>query len=72
MIEHTDYPKIPFPKTLEIYGEWLQSKENDIATFRDKAYTSLYTGITGTPHHTPWLEEKDDSIENFLGSDFKK
>ena len=51
----TDYPEIDFPKTVEIYAQWLGSKAADIATFRDHAYTSIFTGIEGTPHHTPWV-----------------
>jgi len=35
-------------------------------TFRDKSHASLMTGTKSPPHHTPWLEALDDSLESYL------
>ena len=40
--------------------------------FRDKTYRSVMTGKMAKPHHTPWLEALDDSLESYLDSNGAK
>ena len=47
----------------KVYGK---DKKDDIMGFRDKSHASLMTGTQSPPHHTPWLEALDDSLEAYL------
>ena len=35
-------------------------------SFRDHAHKSLIAGTMAPVHHTPWLKEMDDSIDNYV------
>lgn len=37
-------------------------------TFRDQCFKSIVTGHMGLPVKVPWLENFEDSEENFLGN----
>jgi len=67
LIEMTDYPDFNLDEVAKIFKQWLKDKEEDILRYRDKTYTSVITGTRAEEHHTPWLEEMDDSYERFLG-----
>lgn len=41
-------------------------KYENIMGYRDKCHRSLITGTLATPHHTPWLDALDDSLEAYL------
>ena len=41
-------------------------KHNDIMGYRNKSYKSLMTGNTAPAHHTPWLDELDDSYDSYM------
>ncbi|GAA2006253.1 NAD(P)/FAD-dependent oxidoreductase [Brevibacterium samyangense] len=62
----TDYPPFDVDAGVRTFLEWKQDKKEDILTYRDVCYTSHLTGTTATPHHTPWIDELDDSMENYL------
>jgi trimethylamine monooxygenase len=66
MMHMTDYPEIDLNKVAAIFKQWLQDKEEDILRYRDKTYTSVMTDTRAEQHHTPWLEEKDDSYERYM------
>jgi trimethylamine monooxygenase len=34
--------------------------------FRDNSYVSPMTGTKAPPHHTPWVDALDDSMEAYL------
>jgi trimethylamine monooxygenase len=34
--------------------------------FRNNSYKSIMTGTMSPDHHTPWLDELDDSMEAYL------
>lgn len=35
-------------------------------TYRDIGHESPLTGTVAPPHHTPWVEAMDDSLEDYL------
>ena len=35
-------------------------------TFRDHGYVSPMTGKKALPHHTPWKDTLDDSVESYI------
>ena len=67
LIRMTDYPEFNLDEVAKIFKQWLKDKEEDILRYRDKTFTSVITGTHAEEHHTPWLEEMDDSYERFLG-----
>ena len=64
----TDYPKIDWDMTADIFDRWEHDKDDDIATYRDKAFVSPITGTQAPVHHTPWLSAMDDSMKSFLSA----
>ncbi|MCS4277419.1 trimethylamine monooxygenase [Mycetocola sp. BIGb0189] len=66
LIERTDYPMFDLDEVVRIFQSWQHDKQVDIARYRDKTYPSVMTGTMAAVHHTPWLEEMDDSIERYL------
>jgi trimethylamine monooxygenase len=68
LINDTDYPSFDVEGVNRTFMEWEHHKHDDIMGFRNNAYKSLMTGNMQPKHHTPWLEEMDDSMETYLGS----
>ena len=66
LIDATDYPSFDIEGTNQTFMEWEHHKGEDIMGFRNNAYRSLMTGTLSPIHHTPWLEELDDSMETYL------
>ena len=66
LVGPTDYPEFDVEGMGEIFKQWLRDKKQDILGFRDKSYRSTLTGTMAPPHHTPWMEAMDDSLEAFL------
>jgi trimethylamine monooxygenase len=66
LIDATDYPSFNIEATNQTFMEWEHHKAESIMGFRDNAYRSLMTGTMSPKHHTPWLEELDDSMETYL------
>ncbi|MCM2474275.1 NAD(P)/FAD-dependent oxidoreductase [Rhizobium sp. CG5] len=66
LIDATDYPSFDIEATNKTFMEWEHHKAEDIMGFRNNAYRSLMTGTLSPTHHTPWLEELDDSLEAYL------
>ena len=52
-------------KGFEILQAWGEHKAENILTFRDQQYRSVYTGKLAPRHHTTWMEAFDDSLESF-------
>lgn len=71
LIEATDYPTFDIEGVNNTFLEWKVHKHDDIMGFRNFSYRSLITGTQSPPHHTPWLEALDDSLETYL-SDLPK
>lgn len=62
----SDYPHFNLDKLSDMLKEWLQDKEENILTYRDKSYRSVVTGTMAAEHHTDWMDELDDSKERYL------
>lgn len=67
LIEQTDYPTFDIAGVNQTFLEWKHHKKEDIMGFRNHSYRSLMTGTMSPPHHTPWLEALDDSLQAYLG-----
>ena len=68
LIEATDYPMFDLERVVEIFLAWKADKKRDILRYRDEVYRSVLTGTLAAKHHTPWLEELDDSVERYLST----
>ncbi|WP_226064718.1 flavin-containing monooxygenase [Kaistella polysaccharea] len=66
LLAHSDYPHFNLDKVAEMFKEWLQDKDDNILTYRDKTYQSVVTGTMAAEHHTDWMDELDDSKERYL------
>ncbi|MEI7969893.1 MAG: NAD(P)/FAD-dependent oxidoreductase [Betaproteobacteria bacterium] len=66
LIAATDYPTFDIDAVNATFLQWKQDKADDIMGYRDKCYRSVMTGSMAVPHHTPWLEALDDSLEAYL------
>ena len=51
---------------MSIFISWTKDKQEDIMGYRDRCYRSVMTGTIAAKHHTPWMDELDDSIERYL------
>lgn len=66
LVDTTDYPDFAIEKVAEIFKEWMNDKRDGILDYRNKSYRSVVTQTLAPPHHTPWMEAMDDSLEAFL------
>ena len=66
LIELTDYPMFDLDEVVRIFLEWKHDKQENILGYRDEVYPSVMTGTMAAAHHTPWLDELDDSLERYL------
>lgn len=66
LIEQTDYPMFDLDEVTRIFMAWKQDKKKNILSYRDQSYPSVITGTMATVHHTPWLDELDDSLARYL------
>ena len=66
LLAATDYPSFDVEAVNKTFMQWEHHKMDDIMGFRNNAYRSLMTGTMSPKHHTPWLEEMDDSMEAYL------
>ena len=66
LIDETDYPSFNIEAANQAFYEWKKHKKKGIMQFRDHGYVSPMTGSKAPPHHTPWVEALDDSLEDYL------
>ncbi len=66
LIDETDYPSFDIEAANQAFYEWKKHKKKNIMTFRDNGYVSPMTGTKAPPHHTPWKDALDDSLESYL------
>lgn len=69
LLQLTDYPEFDLDRVVEIFLAWKHDKKEDIMGYRDRTYESVMTGTIAVVHHTPWLQELDDSLERYLDVD---
>ena len=53
-------------EVVDIFSRWTIDKQTNIMGYRDYCYRSVMTGTIAEKHHTPWIEELDDSLERYL------
>ena len=68
LIGATDYPSFDIEGVNKTFMEWEHHKHENIMNFRNNSYKSLMTGKMSPQHHTPWMEEMEDSMEAYLGN----
>ncbi|WP_431709438.1 NAD(P)-binding domain-containing protein [Glutamicibacter uratoxydans] len=68
LIEQTDYPMFDLDEVSRIFLAWKDDKKSNILNYRDQVYPSVMTGTLAAVHHTPWLQELDDSLERYLST----
>ncbi len=66
LIAETDYPSFDVDAANEAFFQWKKHKKEAIMAFRDNGYVSPMTGTMAPPHHTPWVDALDDSLEAYL------
>jgi len=66
LVGPTDYPEFDIEGMAALFKQWKQHKKESILGYRDRSYRSTMTGTLAPPHHTPWMEALDDSMEAFL------
>ncbi len=62
----TDYPEFDVEEVVKVFIAWKTDKQQDIMGYRDQSYRSVMTGTLAVKHHTPWMDELDDSLEHYL------
>ncbi|KRA00110.1 potassium transporter [Mesorhizobium sp. Root157] len=67
LIAETDYPSFDVDGANQAFFEWKKHKSKGIMEFRNHSYRSVITGTMAPPHHTPWKDALDDSLESYLG-----
>jgi len=68
LLKDTDYPAFDLQMAADHFKEWEHHKEEDILTYRDRAFKSPCTGSDSPVHHSTWLEAMDDSMTTFLNA----
>ncbi|MGV3653286.1 MAG: NAD(P)-binding domain-containing protein [Noviherbaspirillum sp.] len=68
LMDRTDYPGFEAEEVAGLLKQWLRDKQENILTYRDRRFRSVVTGTLAPAHHTPWMEELDDSLERFLAA----
>ena len=66
LVDRSDYPDFAIEEMAAMFKEWMHDKQLGILDYRNKSYRSTITGTQAPPHHTPWMEAMDDSLEAFL------
>ncbi len=66
LIAETDYPSFDIETANQAFYEWKKHKKEDIMTFRNNGYVSPMSKKKAPPHHTPWKDALDDSLEAYL------
>lgn len=66
LMEETDYPNFNVEAANEAFFAWKKHKKKGIMDFRNHSHKSPLTGTQAPPHHTPWKDALDDSLESYL------
>ena len=51
----------------EMFYSWEHDKDVDVLSYRDKSFTSKFTGTKSPIHHTTFMKALDDSLQTFMG-----
>jgi trimethylamine monooxygenase len=58
-----------YPYNLDVgkmFHQWLDHKKENIVTYRDQSFTSLFTGTKSPIHHTNFMKALDDTLDTFM------
>ena len=66
LLDQSDYPRFSTELVNRMFKAWKGHKKESIIGYRDHGHESPVTGTVAPPHHTPWVEAMDDSLEAFL------
>ncbi|MEO0327313.1 MAG: NAD(P)/FAD-dependent oxidoreductase [Pseudomonadota bacterium] len=66
LMDETDYPNFDVEASNEAFFQWKKHKKKGIMEFRNHGYVSPMTGTMAPPHHTPWKDALDDSLQSYL------
>jgi len=66
LMDETDYPGFDVETANQQFYAWKKHKKKGIMEFRNHGYVSPLTGTQAPPHHTPWKDALDDSLESYL------
>jgi len=50
----------------DIFKSWENDKHTDILSYRDKSFTSKFTGTKSPIHHSTFMDALDDSMKTYL------
>lgn len=50
----------------EYFHSWLDHKKENIVTYRDQSFASIFTGVQSPVHHTNFMMALDDTMETFM------
>lgn len=53
-------------KARELLHQWENDKDDDVVTYRDKCFASIFTGAMSPSYGVSWWQAFDDSIETFV------
>ena len=69
LLSESNYPKKwDTELTNKVCFQWIDTKLDNIMTFRDQCFTSNFSGVKSIPVKKPWLQNFDDSIESYLNN----
>ncbi|CAF3594950.1 unnamed protein product [Rotaria socialis] len=66
LVEMIDYPRFNLDEMVRMLLEYGKLRSDNLLTFREQIYVSTVSNTLAKQHHTPWLKEMDDSLENFI------
>ena len=52
----------------DLFVEWEHDKHVDILTYRDKSFTSKFSGNKAPLCGSPWIDNYDDDVEKFISN----
>lgn len=66
LLAATVYPRFDIDRMGQLAVGSVQGRSENMLTYREKTYSSTLTNTMSIIHHTPWLNEMDDRLENFV------
>jgi trimethylamine monooxygenase len=66
LIAATNYPHFDIDQMAKMFLECIETRYENMLTYREKTYTSVLTNTMAKQHPLPWLNEMDDRLENFI------
>lgn len=49
-----------------LFHDWEHKKRENICTYRDQKYKSIFTGTASPAHHTTWMKAYDDTLNTYV------